>query len=83
VDGLIDAAELGEKLTGFSLEAKGKVGGLAEGFLDFDLGLIVIVEFEDDICEAFEERVHGTIEGEFDVAGVESSLLGVVVADFQ
>ena len=58
------------------------VGRLHERFLDFDLGFVVVVEFENDVGEPLEVGIDRAIEREFEIAGVESALLRVVVAYF-
>jgi len=55
---------------------------LHKRFLDLDLGFVVVVECEDDVGETFEVRIDRAIEGEFDIAGVESALLRIVIAHF-
>ena len=52
-----------------------------ERFLDFDLGLVVVVQFENDIGETFEVRIDRTVKGQLGVARVEAALLRIVVAD--
>ena len=51
-----------------------------ERFLDFDLGLVVVVQFENDIGESFEVRIDRAVKGELDVTRVEAALLWIVIA---
>ena len=80
--GRVDSAEGGKKLATLQLHPEWQVGRLHESFLDFDLGFVVVVEFENDVGETFEVRIDRAIEGELDVARVEPALLRIVVADF-
>src|SRR5207249_209643 len=64
------------------LQAEWQIRCLHKRFLDLDLGFIVVVEFEDDIGETFEVRIDRAIEGEFDIAGIETTLLRIVIAYF-
>jgi len=75
----IDPAECGEKLPGFHLEIEWQAGGLQECFLYLDFGFVVVIQLENDIREALEIRVHRAIECKFEIAGVKSALLRVVV----
>ena len=81
--GRVEAAERGKELPTFGLQAVWQGSGLAERLLHLDRGFIVIVEFEDDVGESFEIRVHRSIQCQFDVAGVESALLRVVITHFE
>ncbi len=76
----IDPAESGEKLPALQLQVERKIGRLQKGFLHFDIGIVVVVEFENDVGEAFEIRVDRAIKRQLDVAGVETALLRVVIA---
>ena len=78
----IDAAEGGEELSAFQLQIERQIRRLQKRFLDFDLGFVVVVEFEDDVGETFEVRIDRAIKRELDVAGVESALLRIVIAHF-
>src|SRR5207253_4020369 len=77
-----DSAERGEELSGLQLQVERETGRLQERFLDFDLGLIVVVELENNIGEAFEVRINRAVKRELDVAGVEAALLRIVIAHF-
>ena len=63
------------------MQIERQVRGLHEGFLDFDLGFVVVVQFEDDVGEPFEVRIDCAIKGELDIARIESALLRIVIAD--
>src|SRR5438552_7180925 len=80
--GRINSAECGEELSGFQLQIERQTGRLQERFLDFDFGLVVVVELENNVGETFEVRIDRAVEGELNVARVESTLLRIVVADF-
>ncbi len=77
----IDPPEGGEKLPGFELQTCGQIGRLQERFLDFDVGRVVVVEFENDIREAFKIRIDRAIKRELQIACVKSSLQRIVIAD--
>src|SRR5439155_19646437 len=77
-----NSAECGEELSGFQFQNERQTGRLQERFLDFDFGLVVVVELENNVGEAFEVRIDRAVEGELNVARVESTLLRIVVADF-
>ena len=81
--GRIDPAEGGEELPAFQLQIERQTGRLQKRFLDFDLGFVIVVEFENDVGEAFEVRIDRAIERELDVARVEAALLRIVIADFE
>ena len=55
---------------------------MQESFFDFDLGFVVVVQFEDNVGETFEVRVDRSVKGELDVARIEPALLRIVIADF-
>src|SRR2546421_4891415 len=75
----IDPAKGGEELPRFELKVERQTCRLQECLLNFDLRLVVVVEFEDNVGETFEVGIDCAIEGELDVARVESALLRVVV----
>ena len=60
--GRINSAECGEELSGFQLQIERQTGRLQERFLDFDFGLVVIVELENDVGESFEIRIDRAVE---------------------
>ena len=64
------------------MQTERQVRCLHKRFLDLDLGSVVVVEFEDDVGETFEVRIDRAIEGELDIAGIESALLRIVIAHF-
>ena len=53
-----------------------------EGFFHFYFCLIVVIQFENDVRETFEVRIDRPVERELDVARVESTLLWIVIANF-
>src|SRR5260370_42279400 len=78
----IDSAKGRKELSSFELQVERQAGRLQERLFDFDFGLIVVVELENNVGETFEVRIDRTVERELEVAGVESALLRIVVADF-
>src|SRR2546430_6083371 len=78
--GWINSAERGEELSGLQLKIERQTRCLEERLFDFDICVVVVIEFEDDVGETFEIRIDCAVEGEFDVAGVESTLLRIVVS---
>ena len=60
----IDAAESGEKLTAFQLQPVRQTGRLQESFFELDIGFVVVVQFLDNIGEAFEVRINRAVERE-------------------
>ncbi len=80
--GWIDSAERGEELSALELQIERQTRRLQERFLNFDVGIVVVVEFENDVGETFEVRIDRAIERELDVARVESALLRIVIAHF-
>ena len=78
----VQPAEGGEELPGFQLQIVGEARGLHEGFLDFDIGLVVVVQLENDVGEAFEVGIDRPVERELNVARIESALLRIVIAHF-
>jgi len=55
---------------------------LHECFFHFDRSFIVVIQFENDVGEAFEVRIDCTVERELDIARIEPALLRIVIADF-
>src|SRR6266852_6073277 len=78
--GWIDSAERGEELSGFELKIEWQTRRLQERLFDFDICVVVVIELEDDVGEAFEIGIDRTVERELDVARVESALLRIVVS---
>src|SRR6266481_9049796 len=78
----VQPAEGGKELPGFQLKVIGQARGLHERFLHFDLGLVVVVQFENDIGETLEVRIDRTVKRELDVTRVEAALLWIVIAHF-
>src|SRR6266567_4877449 len=78
----IQPAEGGEELATLQLQTERQVRCLHKRFFDFDLGFIVVIEFENNVGEPFEVRIDRAIEGELDITGVESALLRIVIAHF-
>src|SRR5436305_4269870 len=75
----VDPAERGEELSGFQLQIEWQTRRLQERFFNFDISVVVVVEFEDNVGESFEVGINCAIEREFDVARVESALLRIVI----
>ena len=63
------------------MQAVWQIRGLHEGFLEFDLGFVVVVEYENDVREPFEVRIDCAIKGQLGIARIEAALLRIVVAD--
>ena len=78
----IQSTERGKELPGFQLQIERKACGLHECFFDFDIGLIVVVQLENDVGEAFEVGIDRPVERELNVACIESALLRIVIAHF-
>src|SRR6267143_1842591 len=78
----IDSTKGRKELSGFDLQVEGQTSCLQKRFFDFDFGLVVVVELENNVGEAFEVRIDRAIECELDVPRVESPLLRIVIADF-
>src|SRR5438105_5613899 len=78
----VDAPERSEELAGLKLEIERQTRRLQERFLNFDFRFVIVVEFENDVGETFKVRIDRPVEREFGVPGVESTLLRIVVADF-
>src|SRR6266550_1362608 len=78
----VDASECSEELAGLKLEIERQTGRLQKCFLNFNFGLVIIVEFEDDVGETFEIRIDCPVERELGVPRIESALLRIVVAHF-
>jgi hypothetical protein len=76
------STEGGKELSSFHLKIEGQVCRLQECFFDFDLGLIVVIQFENNIRETLEVRVNRAVESELDIACVVSAMLRIVVANF-
>src|SRR5207244_1918462 len=78
----VQPAEGGEELPGFQLQVERKASRLHECFFDFDVGLVVVVQLENDVCETLEVRIHRTVKRQLNVTRIETALLRIVVADF-
>ena len=78
--GRIDPAKRGEELSTLKLKIERQACGLQECFFHFDVGVVVVVELENDIGKPFEVGIDRAIECELDIAGVEAALLRIVVA---
>src|SRR2546423_5593343 len=78
----VDASERSEELAGLKLEIKRQTGCLQECFLNFNFGLVIVVEFENDVRETFEVGIDRSIKRELGVPRIESALLRIVVAHF-
>src|SRR5438067_7986535 len=80
--GWINPAKCSEELSGFQLKIERQTRCLQKRFLNFDIGVVVVVELENDVGEPFEVGIHRAVERELDVTGVESALLRIVVPAF-
>ncbi len=78
----IEPAERRKELSAFQLQIERQARRLHECFFDFDLGFIVVIQFENNIGEPFEVRVDRAVERQLDVARVETTLLRIVIAYF-
>src|SRR5882724_7188819 len=78
----VQPAEGGEELPGFQLQVERQASRLHECFFDFDLGLVVVVQLENDVGETLEVRINRTVKGELYVAGIEAALLRIVITYF-
>src|ERR1700730_4686945 len=78
----IDPTERGEKLAGFELKIEGQVSRLQKYLLNFHRGLVVVVQFEDNVGKAFEVRIDRAVEGKLDVTRIEAALLWIVISYF-
>ena len=76
----VQPAEGGEELSTFQLQIIPQARGLQESFLEFDFGLVVIVQQENNVREPLELRVDCAVKRQLGVARVEAALLGIVVA---
>ena len=55
---------------------------MQERFLDFHLGLVVVVQLENDVGETFEVRIDRAGERQLDITRIEAALLRIVIAHF-
>src|SRR5438874_13256992 len=78
----IDAAKRREELPGFELKSPRQCRGLQEGFFDFDCGLVVVIELEDDVNETSKVGINRAVEHDLFISRVESAMLSVMIADF-
>ena len=78
----VDTSERSEELAGLKLKIERQTGRLQERFLNFDFRFVIVVELENNVGETFEVGIDRSVERELDVARVESTLLRIVVADF-
>ena len=72
----IEPAERGKELPAFQLKVKRQTGCLHECLFDFDLGFVVVVQFENNVREAFKVGIDGAVERKLDIACIETALLG-------
>src|SRR5438477_10846976 len=75
----IDPAKSGEELSSFELKVERQTRRLHERFFNFDIGVVVVIEFEDNVGESFKIGIDCAIERELDVARVKSALLRIVI----
>ena len=55
--------------------------GLQEGFLEFDLGLVVVVQQKNDVRKPLKVRIDCSVKRQFGVTRIKATLLRVVVAN--
>ena len=80
--GRIETAEGGEELPRFYLQAEGQTGRLQERFFEFNLRLVIVIQLQDDVGEAFEIGIDRAIERDLGIARVKAALLRIVIANF-
>src|SRR5439155_24816437 len=78
----VQPTEGGEKLPGLQLQVEWQAGCLHECLFNFDIGFIVVIQFENDVGEPFEVGIDRAIKGQLDVARVEPPLLRIVITYF-
>src|SRR6266496_2239837 len=61
-------AEIGEELAGLELEIRRQGHRLQIRFLEFDLGALILFQFEYDVGESLEVRIHCAVQGNLRVA---------------
>src|SRR5262249_34465941 len=77
----IQPPKVGQELPAFQLQIVRQTRGLQKSFFEFDLGLVVIVQQENDVRESLEVRVDCTVKCQFRVTRIEATLLWIVIAD--
>ena len=77
---LVDAAELAEELARLRLQVPGQGAGREIHFLQLNLRRVVLVELEDDVRDALEVGIDGSVEEDLLVRQREATLERVVVA---
>jgi hypothetical protein len=77
----VQPAKIGEELSAFQLQIVWEAAGLQESFLEFDLGLVVVVQQENDVRKPLEVGIDCAVKRQLGVARIEAALLRVVVAD--
>src|SRR5436305_1215177 len=80
--GWIDSAEGGEELSALELKIKRQTGGLQKRFLYLHVGVVIVIEFENNIRETLEVGINRAIKCELDVSRVKSALHRIMIADF-
>src|SRR5207247_8437944 len=78
----IQSTERGKELPGFQLQIERKASRLHECFFDFDIGLVVVVQLENDVRETFEVGIDRAVKRELDIACIEAALLRIVITYF-
>src|SRR5258708_35688 len=76
-------AEAGEILARLELQVGRERGRLQVGFLELDLRLVVLVQFQDDVAKALEIGIDRAVDGDLRVAQRKAALDGIVVAELQ
>src|SRR4051812_41409576 len=75
--------KIGKELPCLELKVLWQGGGLQICLLQFDFSALVFVEFEDQIGESFEIRIHRAIKSNFGIAQGKPALDWVVIAQLQ
>src|SRR5215469_12485598 len=78
----IEPPECGKELSALQLKVERQTRCLHECFFNFDFGFVVVVQFENNVRETFEVRIHRPVKRELDVARVETALLRIMIAYF-
>src|SRR6266481_5199164 len=72
----------GKELSAFQLQVERQTGRLHKCFFHFDIGLVVVVQLENDVGETFEVRINRTVKRQLYVASIKAALLRIVITYF-
>src|SRR5258707_3092153 len=78
----VQSAEGREKLPSFQLQIERQTSCLHECLLNFNLGFIVVIQFENDVREPFEVKIDRPVKRQLNVTRVKTALLWIMIADF-